>query len=322
MCRLDSRHTVDIMKGLLPFSVTDPKRGMPGTPVGQSNGLGRATGTGTHQSKLMTATASTIANAKALIAPARGGIGTASSGFPWRNGFLGRKRRRLAYLALLVAGIYAAAAEEGQVTRPNEPMEFHIPSQPLATALQAYGQRTGVQVLYESNSAIGRMSAAVEGNLAPDAALNLLLTGTDLRVRYARPDAITLALPYTEDIAPPPASSLLDGADLSLGTLRVRGSRDGDEVARLSEYSERVQLDVQNALRKNTKTRDGSYRAVLDLWIDPARTIERTELFRSTGDRERDDAIATTLRGVMIGRPAPANAPRPVRVSIVVQSLQ
>ena len=321
MCRLDSRHTVDIMKGLLPFSATDPNRFMPGTPVGQLNGPDRVTGRGTNQSKLMTATASTIANAKALTAPARGRIGTAG-GFPWRNGFLGRKRRLLAYMALLVAGIYAAAAEEGQVTRPNEPMEFHIPSQPLATALQAYGQRTGVQVLYESNSAIGRMSAAVEGNYAPDAALNLLLTGTDLRVRYTRPDAITLALPYTQDIAPPPASSLLGGADLSLGTLRVRGSRDGDEVARLSEYSERVQLDVQNALRKNTKTRDGSYRAVLDLWIDPARTIERTELFRSTGDRERDDAIATTLRGVMIGRPAPANAPRPVRVSIVVKSLQ
>ena len=275
-------------------------------------------------SKLMTAIASTIANARSWITPAHpacGRIGTVGR-FPWRDNFQGRKRRLLAYVALLVAGIYTAAAEEGQVTRPNEPMAFHIPSQPLATALQAYGQRTGVQVLYESNSAIGRTSAAVEGYFAPDAALSVLLTGTDLSVRYTRPDAITLALPYTESVAPPPSSSLLGGADLSLGTLRVRESRDGDETARLNEYSERVQLDIQNALRKNAKTRDGSYRAVLDLWIDPARTIERTELFRSTGDHERDEAIATTLRGVMIGRPAPANAPRPVRVSIVVKSLQ
>jgi hypothetical protein len=120
------------MKGLLPFSATDPNRFMPGTPVGQLNGLDRVTGTGTNQSKLMTATASAIANAKALTAPARGRIGTAG-GFPWRNGFRGRKRRLLAYMALLVAGICAAAAEEGQVTRPNEPMAFHIPSQPLAT---------------------------------------------------------------------------------------------------------------------------------------------------------------------------------------------
>jgi hypothetical protein len=83
-----------------------------------------------------------------------------------------------------------------------------------------------------------------------------------------------------------------------------------------------VQMDIQNALRKNAKTRDGSYRAVLDLWIDPSRTIERTELFRSTGDRARDAAIATTLRGVTISRPAPASVPRPVRVGIIVQSLQ
>ena len=201
-------------------------------------------------------------------------------------------------------------------------MAFHIPSQPLAAALQAYGQRTGVQVLYESNSAIGRTSAAVEGNFAPDTALGLLLAGTDLRVGYTRADAITLAPPYPEGVAPAPSSSALGGADLSLGTLRVRGSKDADETARLNEYNERLQLDIQNALRKSARTRDGSYRVVLDLWIDPARTIERTELFRSTGDRERDAAIATTLRGVTIGRSAPASLLQPVRISIVVQSPQ
>jgi hypothetical protein len=272
----------------------------------------------------MTAIASTIAPAKISITgtpPARGRIGTPGR-FPWRDNVQGRKLPLLAYAALLVAGICAAAAQEGPVARPNEPMAFHIPSQPLAAALQAYGQRTGIQVLYESNSAIGRTSVAVEGVFAPDAALGVLLTGTDLRVRYIRPDAITLALPDAESVASAPPSSLLGGADLSLGTLRVHRSRDSDEIARLGEYSERVQMDIQNALRKNARTRDGSYHAVLDLWIDPSRTIERTELFRSTGDRERDAAIATTLRGVTISRPAPANAPQPVRVGIIVKSLQ
>ena len=272
----------------------------------------------------MTAIASIITEARNSITaagPACGQIG-ATGRLPWRNNFHGRKLLLLAYATLVIAGIYAAAAEEGQVARPNPTMAFSIPSQSLAAALQAYGQRTGVQVLYESNSAVGRTSVAVEGNFAPDAALNLLLAGTDLGVRYIRPDVITLAPPHAESFAPAPSTGPLGGADLSLGTLRVRGSRDSDETARLNEYSERMQLDIQNALRKNAKTRDGSYRAVLDLWIDPARTIERAELFRSTGDRERDIAIATTLRGVTISRPAPANAPQPVRVSIVVKSLQ
>jgi hypothetical protein len=264
----------------------------------------------------MTPTASTAANAKTLITGARPASGRIAPADNCR----GRKFRLAAYAALLVAGIHAAAAEEGPVSAPNQPLAFHIPSQPLAAALQAYGQRTGVQVLYESNSAVGRTSVAVEGDFAPDAALSLLLAGTGLRVRYTRPDAITLAPQHTESAVP--LSNPLEGADLYLGTLRISGSRDGDETARLNEYSERVQMDIQNALRKNAKTRDGSYRAVLDLWIDPERVIERTELFRSTGDRERDAAIATTLRGVMISRPAPPNAPQPVRVSIVVKSLQ
>lgn len=232
----------------------------------------------------------------------------------------GRKLLPAAFAALLFAGIYAADADDRPVFRPDEAIAFHIPSQSLAAALQAYGQATGIQVLYESNSAQGRTSAAVDGKFTADAALNLLLRGTELRVRYIRPDAITLAPPVAEVVSRVPPAIPLAASDLSLGTLRVRGS--GGNDARLQDYSQGVQMDIQNALRKNPRTRDGSYRAVLDLWIDPARTIERTELFRSTGDRERDAAVAATLRGVTISRPAPANMPQPVRVGIVVNSLQ
>ena len=231
-----------------------------------------------------------------------------------------RKLLPAAFAALLFAGIYAADANDRPAFRPDEAVTFNIPSQPLAGALQAYGQATGIQVLYESNSAVGRTSVAVEGKFTADAALNLLLKGTELRVRYIRPDAITLAPPVAEVVRRVPPAIPLAASDLSLGTLRVRGS--GSNDARLQDYSQGVQMDIQNALRKNPRTRDGSYRAVLDLWIDPARTIERTELFRSTGDSERDAAVAATLRGVTISRPAPANTPQPVRVGIVVNSLQ
>src|ERR1700737_4775934 len=88
-----------------------------------------------------------------------------------------RSRLTMAYAVLAIAGICAAGAEERHAVKAVEQMEFHIPAQPLASALQAYGQRTGIQVLYESNSAVGRSSAAVNGNFKPDAALDLLLTG-------------------------------------------------------------------------------------------------------------------------------------------------
>ncbi|WP_245311121.1 TonB C-terminal domain-containing protein [Bradyrhizobium valentinum] len=219
-----------------------------------------------------------------------------------------------------MAGIYAAEAEDRQVAKAGELIAFNIPRQPLAGALQAYGQATGIQVLYESNSAVGRTSGAVEGAFTADAALNLLLAETDLKVRYIRPDAITLALPSAEGVNYTPPGIPLGSSSLSLGTLRVRGT--SDDAAGLQDFSQRLQMDIQNALRKNPRTRDGSYRAVLDLWIDSARTIERTELFRSTGDRDRDAAVATALRGVTVSRPTPANTPQPVRVVIVVRSLQ
>jgi hypothetical protein len=230
-----------------------------------------------------------------------------------------RKFLVVAYAALLTAGIYAAEAEDRQVAKAGELIAFNIPRQPLAGALQAYGQATGIQVLYESNSAAGRTSAAVEGTFTADAALNLLLAETDLKVRYIRPDAITLALPSAEGVSYTPPAIPLGSSSLSLGTLRVRGT--SDDTAGLQDFSQRLQMDIQNALRKNPRTRDGSYRAVLDLWIDSARAIERTELFRSTGDRDRDAAVAAALRGVTVSRP-PANTPQPVRVVIVVRSLQ
>lgn len=231
------------------------------------------------------------------------------------RGFGRSGRRCLAVVCAAVAidGMCVAGAEE-------RPIAFHIPAQPLASALQVYGERAGVQVLYESNSATGRRSAAVEGDFTPEDALNRLLNGTGLKVQYIRPDAITLALPSAAD-GTPPANPLVT-ADLSLGTLRVRAPGDGDETGRLHDYSESVQLDIQKALKRNAKTRVGSYRAILDLWIDPSRTVQRTELLRSTGDLDRDTAVAAAIRGLTISRPAPTNTPQPVRVVIVAKPLQ
>jgi hypothetical protein len=235
-------------------------------------------------------------------------------GDPWRQHLI------FAGAALALIGICAAAAQDRRVA-VTAPMVFHIPAQPLVTALQAYGQQTGVQVLYESHSATGQNSVAVDGNFLPEEALTLLLSGTELKVRYTQPDAITLALPFSEQPVPLGSSSVK--ADLSLGTLRVRaGSEDEHEGSSLRDYNESVQADVQKALRRNGKIRNGSYRLVVDLWVDPSRTIERTKLYQSTGDSERDAAVESALRGVTLTKPAPANTPQPVRIAIVVRSMQ
>jgi hypothetical protein len=217
---------------------------------------------------------------------------------------------------ILVLAIGRGWAVEDTTPRREQPIAFSIPAQPLVSALQLYGQIAGVQVLYESRSAAGRQSTAVDGLYAPRDALALLLTGTDLRARYSRPDAVTLA---PDDPETPRGQSLLSGASLSLGTLHVHGNLGA--VPPISEYSEQVRRDIENALQHNAQTRVGNYRAALNVWINTARMVERVDVANSSGDPARDAALISTLRGVTIGSAAPLNAPRPVRVSVAVRTM-
>jgi secretin/TonB-like protein len=231
------------------------------------------------------------------------------------------KRLIVILAALAVAFICIARAAEPQAPSDPQQIDFEIPSQPLANALHAYGRRMGVQVLYESRSAIGRQSEAVHGRFTPGEALKRLLAATDLEVRHARSDAIILVAPSLAGQDLPPANPLAS-ADMSIGELRVRGPEKINDLARFQDYSESVRAEIQRALLKNSKTGTGNYRAVLDLWIDPARTIQKTALLQSTGESSRDVAITSTLQGLMIKRPTPADAPQPIRAVVVVRTSQ
>jgi hypothetical protein len=237
-----------------------------------------------------------------------------------RTAVAGRKLSLLAFGLALTAIIVAAQAEQRGVVSATEAVAFHIPAQPLAGALQAFGERTGIQLLYESDSAAGLSSSAVEGDFTPSEALTVLLNGSGLKVRYSSPDAITIALPPGRGDEPP--SHPLAGADLSLGTLRVRGTADDSDRAPLHDFIATVQSDVQTALRRDPRTRSGSYRLVIDLWLDSSHAVQRTELFQSTGDRDRDTTVRGVLQGLVISRAAPPSAHQPVRVAIAVKSLQ
>jgi len=226
-------------------------------------------------------------------------------------------RATLVVAALVAALICVARAAEPELSSPTQPIDFEIPSQPLADALHAYGRRMGIQVLYETRSAIGRQSEAVQGRFTPDEALKRLLAGTELEIRHARSDAITLVALAGQDI--PPANPLAT-ADLSIGELRVRAPGKSNDLARFQEYSESLGAEIQRALLKNTTTGSGNYRAVLDLWIDPARIIQKTTLLQSTGESLRDVAITATLQGLTISRPTPADAPQPIRAVIVMRT--
>lgn len=222
--------------------------------------------------------------------------------------------------ALLAASVDRGWGQNGPAAPDVTALDFHIPSQPLASALEGYARACGVEVLYESGIVEGKVAPALEGEFTPEMALQMLLSGSEVRVRYARHNAITLSADAPDDAMNlPPASALVD-ADLSLDTLRVSGGETAD-AAGLREFSAIVQLEVERALRQNGKTASGNYRIGLSLWVDASRKIRRVALVQSTGDAERDASISLALQGLTLTRAPPANAPQPVQLVISVRSL-
>jgi hypothetical protein len=226
--------------------------------------------------------------------------------------------------AIVFAGLswhgLAVAAEENPALAPK--ITFQIPEQPLVTALQAYSEESGVHVLYESGVEVGQLSVAIDGEFTREGALRTLLGNSNLLIRYARADSVVLVNPAAAMADEPPDEVVLGGTDLALETLHVASPQAiVPDRAALNDYIGVLQQDVQQALRKGGKKSSGNYRVGLDLWVDPSRIIRKTEVFRSTGDRERDVAISEVLQGLVIKKDPPARTQQPVRVMIVVKSL-
>jgi hypothetical protein len=223
--------------------------------------------------------------------------------------------------AAIVLSIGVAFASGKERTQSFGPTTFHIPAQPLIDALQAYSQQSGVQVMFETASAAGYKSAAVEGDFAPEAALRLLLAETDLRIRYSRSSAVTLAPMSAPDPDAPPLLPLAS-ADMVLDTLHVRSAGEEADRSRLGEYVGVVQADIQKALKRTSRNKRGDYRVGVKLWVMPSsRVVEKAELDGSTGDQERDSTIAEALRGMTLSQQAPPDTPRPIRFMISIHTL-
>src|ERR1700748_1683623 len=68
--------------------------------------------------------------------------------------------------------------------RVSAVLSTDIPAQPLAQALTAFAQQTGLQLVYVSQIVNNQKSHAVAAGLTARAALSRLLQGTGLRFEY------------------------------------------------------------------------------------------------------------------------------------------
>jgi hemoglobin/transferrin/lactoferrin receptor protein len=102
-----------------------------------------------------------------------------------------RERRRLltttaiaAFSSLALMPVSTASAQQ-TTSRVSNARSFDIPSQPLSTALNAFGRQSGLQVTLAASTSQGLRSATVSGTMTADQALARLLSGTGISYRIS-----------------------------------------------------------------------------------------------------------------------------------------
>ena len=195
-------------------------------------------------------------------------------------------------LLLLLAG--------GRVAQAESPLLLlNLPAQDLEHALQAYSRATGMAVLVDRELTRGRRSISVRGHFTAQEALAMLLTGSGLMARYARSDAFTLQLP---EVSQPPAT---------------RGAAARNAARINNSYATALQQAIETSLCRSPLTRPGSFRALVQVWVNPQGLIEHSRLVSSTGDEQRDEALVRNLGTTRVERPAPSSLRQPVTLLLM-----
>ncbi len=205
----------------------------------------------------------------------------------------GWRRAVCAVVLLLLLGIGTAAQAQSPL------LTLNLPAQDLEHALQAYSRATGMAVLVDRELTRGRRSIGVRGRFTAQEALAMLLTGSGLMARYARNDAFTLQLP---EVNPPPAA---------------RGAAARNAARINNSYATALQQAIEASLCRSPLTRPGSFRALVQVWVNPEGWIEHSRLVSSTGDEQRDEALVRSLGTTQVERPAPSSLRQPVTLLLM-----
>jgi TonB family protein len=81
-------------------------------------------------------------------------------------------------------------------------------------------------------------------------------------------------------------------------------------------YAGQIQAQIQEALRRDEKTRSGRYLLTLRLWIGAAGQVQRAQLVSSSGDAATDASIIRVISASSIGQGPPADMPQPVTLRV------
>ncbi len=201
----------------------------------------------------------------------------------------GKAHRALVAALMVTTGLGVTAIGAAPAYAQSDARRFDIPAQPLATALTAFGQQSGLQVSAQAPLVEGKTSSALRGDLAALDALSRLLAGTGLTFRIAG-STVTL------EQAPLAANDTVQ-----LGTLRVEGvggSGGGGSAAglgsRFGDGGDTGDLAYRSPFSSSYITRDE---------IERNRGSQPSDIFRGTpgvlsGDSRNSGGLDLNIRGM------------------------
>lgn len=205
--------------------------------------------------------------------------------------------------AALVYQADSFADEQAGQAGTDGVIAFDIPPQSLLTALRAYSERTGQAVLVDNTLADGRQSPGVSGSFDKVEALNRLLAGTGLVASYSTDQAFTLKLAESGEAG---------------GTVvreRSEATAGGGIEAVTERYAGKIQRPIEMALCQSDRTRPGTYRLALQIWIAPSGKVAQTRLLTSM-EQSRNDQVREALNKLMLD-PPPADMPQPITLLLL-----
>ena len=202
-------------------------------------------------------------------------------------------------LALAVkSSVAQIGGEHASMGASQGVINFDIPAQPLAAALQTFADVAQIDLFYESSRTLGRRSSPLHGAFAPETALRQLLKGTGFTIASFERGAVTVLPP-----GPPPNA-------VELAQVKSR-------AAVFAPYFAMLQggLRAEFCRTEGMQTEDAEL--LVRLWIASTGGVAYAELLSSTGSEPRDKAYVAALQKIVIGKPPPAEMPQPVTLMIL-----
>ncbi|UPG88441.1 STN domain-containing protein [Luteibacter aegosomaticola] len=167
---------------------------------------------------------------------------------------------------------------------------FDIDAQPLAGALRAYSENTGIAVLFDDGLVAGHDSPGLHGEAAPRDALRILLVGTGLSAHFTSMNAFTVNANPSEPgegaVAPSPVPEALLAADAA-----------------------ELQQAVEKVLCTQRDTRPGSFRLALQIWIDANGAVAEVAALAPSDDAQRDGRVLAAIRRARVPARLAASSP-------------